>query len=87
MKCWITEGKETAPCPICKRVYLGVYSKTKFTIVGMEKPRLIGRMLKEIDWCNELCPECGSSMKTKWLFFSTGKCINDECYNYYKRGY
>jgi len=31
------------------------------------------------------CLKCYSSMKTKWLFFSTGKCISPECENYYDR--
>lgn len=32
----------------------------------------------------DFCKRCGSSIKSKWLFFSTGKCIQPECSNYYK---
>ena len=31
------------------------------------------------------CPECSSSMKLKWLFFSTGKCVSPGCSNYYDK--
>lgn len=36
MKGWITEGKETEPCPECGRIYLGYYDKKNLTISGKE---------------------------------------------------
>lgn len=48
-KGWITEGEETKPCPNCGRVYVGYYDKKNLTISGLEKPRLIGKVLREAD--------------------------------------
>jgi len=31
------------------------------------------------------CKTCGSSMKSKWLFFKAGGCINPECEKYWKK--
>jgi len=36
MKGWITEGKETLPCPECGRVYVGYYDAKNLTIGGKE---------------------------------------------------
>jgi len=33
-----------------------------------------------------VCEKCGSSLKTKWIFFKSDKCIQPECDNYYKNG-
>ena len=30
------------------------------------------------------CDKCGSSLKSKWLFFKKGGCINPECEDYWK---
>ncbi len=35
-KGWITENKETLPCPDCGRKYIGYYDKINFTITGKE---------------------------------------------------
>ena len=35
-KGWITEGKETLPCPNCKRKYQGIYNRKKLTIEAKE---------------------------------------------------
>jgi hypothetical protein len=35
-KGWITEGKETPPCPECGRTYIGYYDSKVFTIAGKE---------------------------------------------------
>ena len=32
------------------------------------------------------CETCGSSLKTKWLFFKAGGCINPDCEDYWKKG-
>ena len=35
-KGWISEGKETSPCPKCGRKYKGVYNEKKLTIIAEE---------------------------------------------------
>ena len=45
----------------------------------------LNRLIYETDTCSKMCPECGSSLKRKFLFFKTSKCINSECKNYYER--
>jgi len=41
------------------------------------------RLIREWDY-GSYCPQCGSSLKLKFLFFKTKKCIQPECENYYK---
>ena len=43
-KGWITEGKETDPCPMCGRVYIGEYSSKTLTI----EPKQIDRVCLNI---------------------------------------
>ncbi len=33
---WISDGKETSPCPNCGRVYVGKYNKKTFTIDAIQ---------------------------------------------------
>ena len=47
------------------------------------KPPL-GRMLNE-DGIVGTCEKCGSSLKSKWVFFKAGGCIQPECENYWER--
>ena len=44
-KGWITEGKETLPCPECGRTYIGIYDKKNLTIKGKVIKR---KRIKEI---------------------------------------
>lgn len=47
----------------------------------MEKPSpILGRMLFEGD-LGPFCPKCKSSLKKKWWFFRTTKCIHPDCPN------
>lgn len=38
---WITEGRETKPCPSCGRIYVGKYNRKKLTIEAKEKYKWI----------------------------------------------
>ena len=45
-----------------------------------------GRLISETAlpvFGEQFCSKCGSSIKANFLFFSTGKCINPDCKNYY----
>ncbi len=42
-----------------------------------------GRWLREND-IGPYCPQCGSSMKMKYIFIRTEKCIQPQCENYEK---
>lgn len=58
------------------------------TVTGKEVPQPpkmpLNRMLTE-DGVLGTCDKCGSSLKTKWLFFKAGGCIHPECENYWER--
>ena len=41
------------------------------------------RIIYDYDLCISMCPKCGSSLKSKWIFFKSNKCIQPECENYY----
>ena len=36
-KGWITEGEKHSPCPVCCRVYVGIYNKKKLQIIAKEQ--------------------------------------------------
>lgn len=48
-KGWITEGRNTLPCPKCGRVYIGYYDKENLTVSGRELTKSkVKRWLKKI---------------------------------------
>ena len=84
----IKEG-EQPPKPPTARSVTGKETPKKSLEVPKPPKMPPNRMLNK-DECGifggrKLCDKCGSSLKTKWMLFNVGGCIQPECENYWER--
>lgn len=59
------------------------FAPTKIEVKQKPKPPT-NRIIQEGNTLG-FCEKCGSSLKSKWLFFKAGGCINPDCEDYWKK--
>jgi hypothetical protein len=60
-----------------------VKESVHFLKVSLPQPPPNRLILESDGLPSHLCPRCGSSLKRKYMFFRTKKCIQPLCSNYF----